>query len=88
MVLTDIRIKDDNKITYMDDLNILCDLVGDSIVNGVQRQSLLRRVQCFRKGNWTHTYESPHYVHVNKTQVFDIEFFILDKKFRTPSFIK
>lgn len=58
----------------MDDLYVLCDLVGESIVNGVKQQSFMRKVQCVRKGNWIHVYDSPQYMHIYKTQIFDIEF--------------
>lgn len=88
VALTDIRLKDSNKIVYTDDLYVLCDLVGESIVNGIKQESFLRKVQCVRKGNWTHVYDSPHYMNINKTQIFDIEFYILDNDFKPPSFLK
>lgn len=88
VALTEIRIKEDNRTTFMGSLYVLCNLVDYSIVNGGQKQPILRRLQCNKKGNWTHKYESPHYLSIHKTQIFDIEFFILDDELKTPSFLK
>lgn len=88
VALTEIHIKEDNRTMYMSGLYVLCDLVDYSIVNGGQRQPILRRLQCNKKGNWIHQYESPNYLSMNKTQIFDIEFFILDSELKTPSFMK
>lgn len=71
VALTEIPIKDDNNITYMNDVYVLCDFVDYSIVNGGQRQSILRRLQFVIKGNWTHKYESPNYLSINKTTIVD-----------------
>lgn len=88
VALTEINIKEDNRTMYMGGLYVLCDLVDYSIVNGGQRQPILRRLQCNKKGNWIHQYESPNYLSINKTQIFDIEFFILDSELKIPSFMK
>ena len=88
VALTEIRIKDDNKITYMNDLYVLCDFVDYSIVNGGQRQPILRRLQFVKKGNWTNKYESPNYLTINKTTIVDLEFYILNKYLKNPSFLQ
>lgn len=77
VALTEIRIKDDNKTSYMNDLYVTCDCVDYSIVNGGQRQPILRRSQFVKKGNWTLNYESPNYLPINKTTIVDLEFHIL-----------
>lgn len=88
IALVDICIKDSMKISYMDHLYVFCNIAGESIVNGEKRQSFLRKVLLVKKGNWTQTFELPYYVNVNKTQVFDIEFYITDKNFELATFLK
>lgn len=88
MALTDICIKDSNKIAYMDHLYVFCNMAGESVINGERRQCLLRKIQFVKKGNWTHTFNLPYYVDVTKTQIFDIEFYITDKNFDLVSFLK
>lgn len=88
VALTDIFVRDNNKITYVNNLYIHCDLAGESIMNGERRQSLLRMVHYVKKGNWTHQYTLPYYVDVNKSLIFDIEFYIKDRKSEYASFLK
>ena len=88
VALTEIRIKDDNKIPYMNDLYLLCDFVDYSIVNGGQSHPILRRLQFVKKGNWAHKYDTPNYLSINKTTVVDLEFYILDRNLKNPSFLK
>lgn len=88
VALTEIRIRDDNKIVYINDLYVLCDAIDYSVVNGDKKQPILRKVQFVKKGNWTHNYETPNYLSITKTVVTDIEFYILDNKLKNASFLK
>lgn len=88
MALSDVFIADNSKTTYTNHLYIFCSIAGDSILNGRQQQTLLRKLGYVKKGNWTHTYNLPYYVDVNRTHIFDIEFYITDKQFQLASFLK
>lgn len=88
VALVDICIRDNNRIAYTDHLYVFCDLVGETIINGERRQSLLRKVQFFKKGIWMDTYALPYYMRITKTEIFDIEFYIEDRNFKPVSFLK
>lgn len=88
MALMEIFIRDDNKLKYNDHLYLFCDLSGETIIDGERRQNVLRKIQNVKKGNWSHIYILPYYVDVTKTDVSSIEFYLTDKDFKTPSFLK
>lgn len=66
VALTDVFVRDNNKIPYVNNIYVHCDVAGESIINGEQ-QSLLRMVHFVKKGSWTHEYNLPYYVNVNKS---------------------
>jgi len=88
VALTDVLIRDSSKTTYVNNLYVHCSIAGESILNGERRESLLRMVHFVKRGNWTHKYSTPYYVNVNKSQIFEMEFYITNRQSEYASFLK
>lgn len=61
----------------------ICD---DSIVDG-HRNPLLRRLMMFEPGNWSTVLESPHYVPIKISEMYDIDAYITDENGKLASFL-
>lgn len=88
VALTDVFIRDSSKTTYVNNLYVHCNIAGESILNGERRESLLRVLHFVKKGNWTHKYSLPYYLNINKSQIFEMEFYITTRQSEYASFLK
>ena len=66
VALTDVLIRDSSKTTCVNNLYVHCSVAGESMLNGEQRESLLRVLHFVKRGNWTHKYSTPYYVSTNR----------------------
>ena len=88
VTLTDVLFRDSSKTTYVNNLYVHCSVAGESILNGERRESLLRVLHLVKRGNWTHEYSTPYYVNVNKSLIFEMEFYITNRQTEYASFLK
>ena len=88
VALTDVLIRDSSKTTYVGNLYVHCSVAGESILNEERRESLLRVLHFVKRGNWTHKYSTLYYVNVNKSLIFEMEFYITNRQSEYASFLK
>lgn len=73
-------------LSKTDALYVYSNICGDSIVNG-RSEPLLRRLMTAEPGNWSTILETPHYLPVKISEIYDIDIYITDETGELASFL-
>ena len=75
-----------SSISKTDTVYLHSSICDDSIVNG-QSEPLIRRLMASSTGNWSTILESPYYIPVKISEIYDVDIYITDEKGDLASFI-
>lgn len=84
--LSEIYIHENHIVSSHRHLYVYTNICGESIVDG-ESQPLLRRLISNENGSWMNIFQPVFYLTVNKTQIYDIEFYIKTDSNQLASFL-